>query len=139
MGTRFSCPPPLLLHPHLCPLAEPDRSTAVVSRAPLPPSIISLKMAAISLFRRPTVLACRYLVLFGVPERSALEEAFGEDNPIWKAVGSLIGWVSRTVSYTYLRRLHYRVIFFLVRRRQRLLWRKSRSKVSTHTHTPPFS
>eukprot|EP00903_Cladosiphon_okamuranus_P011726 g11026.t3 len=34
----------------------------------------------------------RYLVLFGVPERSRLEEAYGENNPVWKAVGPLLGW-----------------------------------------------
>lgn len=34
-------------------------------------------------------------MLFGVPERSRLEEAYGENNPVWKAVGPLLGWVSR--------------------------------------------
>ncbi|CAM9880328.1 unnamed protein product, partial [Laminaria digitata] len=33
----------------------------------------------------------RYMVLFGVPESAVLEEAFGRDNPVWKAVGSLLG------------------------------------------------
>lgn len=36
----------------------------------------------------------RYLVLFGAPERERLEEAFGANNPVWKAVGALLGWVS---------------------------------------------
>lgn len=36
----------------------------------------------------------RYLVLFGVPERERLEEAYGTDNPVWKAVGPFLGWVS---------------------------------------------
>ncbi|CAM9154423.1 unnamed protein product, partial [Scytosiphon promiscuus] len=34
----------------------------------------------------------RYLVLFGVPERKRLEEAYGPNNPVWKAVGPLLGW-----------------------------------------------
>lgn len=33
-------------------------------------------------------------MLFGVPERETLEAAFGRDNPVWKAVGALLGWVS---------------------------------------------
>ncbi|CAM9567628.1 unnamed protein product, partial [Sphacelaria rigidula] len=36
----------------------------------------------------------RYLVLFGVPDRQTLDEAFGADNPVWSAVGSLLGWKS---------------------------------------------
>ena len=36
-------------------------------------------------------------MLFGVPDRSRLEEAYGENNPVWKAVGPLLGWVSRGV------------------------------------------
>lgn len=33
-------------------------------------------------------------MLFGVPEREVLEEAFTPENPVWKAVGNLLGWVS---------------------------------------------
>ncbi|CAN0087413.1 unnamed protein product, partial [Ectocarpus fasciculatus] len=42
----------------------------------------------------PTLLHTfyRYLVLFGVPDRDRLEEAYGTDNPVWKAVGPLLGW-----------------------------------------------
>lgn len=38
-------------------------------------------------------------MLFGVPERVMLDEAFGRDNPVWKAVGALLGWVSNLMNY----------------------------------------
>ena len=43
------------------------------------------------------------MVLFGVPESAALEEAFGRDNPVWKAVGSLLGRVSWGVVFGFSR------------------------------------
>lgn len=49
------------------------------------------------------VMMFRYLVLFGVPERVMLDEAFGRDNPVWKAVGALLGWVSNLTKFTIAR------------------------------------
>lgn len=56
----------------------------------------------------------RYLVLFGVPERETLEEAFGRNNPIWKAVGALLGWVSVSAIARFFLKLFSFVFCWLV-------------------------